>query len=161
MTRIVRILLPIFILAVGFGAFSLLASMREPPQRAERVYLGPLVEVIAAPPQKVQVIVEGQGTVRPDAQVNIVPQVSGVVVWKAAEFEPGGSFAKGDLLFEVDPRDYQLSAAQARPVLPDRRLWLRGRLLQGETVQRDRSAAHANRTVRRNKCRLPPLGFGG
>jgi RND family efflux transporter MFP subunit len=42
-----------------------------------------------------------------------VPQVSGVVVWKAAEFEPGGSFAKGDLLFEVDPRDYQLSAAQA------------------------------------------------
>ncbi len=113
MIRILRILLPIFILAVGFGTFSLLASMSEPPQRAERVYLGPLVEVIAAPPQKVQVIVEGQGTVRPDAQVNLVPQVTGVVVWKAAEFEPGGSFAKGDLLFEVDPRDYQLSAAQA------------------------------------------------
>ena len=113
MIRILRILLPIFILAVGFGTFSLLALMSEPPQRAERVYLGPLVEVIAAPPQKVQVIVEGQGTVRPDAQVNLVPQVSGVVVWKAAEFEPGGSFAKGDLLFEVDPRDYQLSAAQA------------------------------------------------
>ena len=40
MTRILKILLPIFILAVGFGAFSLLASMREPPQRAEGIILG-------------------------------------------------------------------------------------------------------------------------
>lgn len=113
MTRVFKILLPVLILAIGFGAFKLLASMRTPPERAERIYAGPLVEAIAAPTQKVQVIVEGQGTVRPDAQIELVPQVSGVVVWKAAEFEPGGSFAKGDLLFEIDPRDYDLAAQQA------------------------------------------------
>ena len=29
------------------------------------------------------------------------------------EHEPGGSFAEGDLLFEIEPRDYQLAADQA------------------------------------------------
>ena len=113
MTRVVKILLPIIILALGLGAYQLLASKREPPQKAERSYLGPLVEAIAVPAQQVQVTVAGQGTVRPDAQIDLVPQVSGMVIWKAAEFEPGGSFAEGDLLFEIEPRDYQLAADQA------------------------------------------------
>ena len=47
MTRVVKILLPIIILALGLGAYQLLASKREPPQKAERSYLGPLVEAIA------------------------------------------------------------------------------------------------------------------
>ena len=113
MTRVVKILLPIIILALGLGAYQLLASKREPPQKAERSYLGPLVEAIAVPAQQVQVTVAGQGTVRPDAQIDLVPQVSGMVIWKADEFEPGGSFAEGDLLFEIAPRDYQLAADQA------------------------------------------------
>ena len=114
MTRILKILLPVLILVAGFGAFKLLAAMREPPQRAERIYAGPLVEAIAVPPQKVQVVVEGQGTVRPDAQIDIVPQVPGVVVWKSTDFEPGGFFAKGDFLFNIDPRDYELATEQAK-----------------------------------------------
>ena len=113
MMRVFKIILPILILAVGFGAFQLLASMREPPQRVARSYAGPLVEAIAAPLQQVQVVVEGQGTVRPDAQIDLVPQVSGIVVWKDADFKPGGTFAKGVLLFRIDPRDYELVVQQA------------------------------------------------
>lgn len=113
MMRVVKIVLPIVILALGFGAFQLLASMREPPQRVAPTYAGPLVEAIAAPLQQVQVVVEGQGTVRPDAQIDLVPQVSGVVVWKDADFKPGGTFAKGALLFRLDPRDYELAVQQA------------------------------------------------
>lgn len=112
MKNILRVLLPILILAAGVGSFALMTSMREPPQRVDRPYLGPLVEAIAAPIQKVRVVVEGQGTVRPDAQIDLVPQVAGIVVWKDPEFEPGGAFAKGDLLFQIDPRDYELAAQQ-------------------------------------------------
>ena len=65
MMRVFKIILPVLILALGFGAYQLLASMREPPQRVSRSYDGPLVEAIAAPLQQVQVVVEGQGTVRP------------------------------------------------------------------------------------------------
>ena len=113
MMRVFKIVLPVLILALGFGAFQLLASMREPPQRVSRSYAGPLVEAIAAPLQQVQVVVEGQGTVRPDAQIDLVPQVSGIVVWKDADFKPGGTFAKGALLFRIDPRDYELAVQQA------------------------------------------------
>ena len=113
MTRVVKIVLPIIILAIGLGAYQLLASMRKPPQKAERSYLGPLVEAVAIPAQQVQVTVEGQGTVRPNAQIALVPQVSGMVIWKADEFERGGSFAEGELLFQIEPRDYQLAADQA------------------------------------------------
>ncbi len=113
MMRVFKIALPILILALGFGAFQLLDSMREPPQRVSRSYVGPLVEAVAAPLQQVQVVVEGQGTVRPDAQIDLVPQVSGIVVWKDADFKPGGTFAKGALLFRIDPRDYELAVQQA------------------------------------------------
>ena len=40
MMRVFKIVLPILILALGFGAFQLLASMREPPQRVSRSYAG-------------------------------------------------------------------------------------------------------------------------
>jgi len=113
MMRVFKMVLPVLILALGFGAFQLLASMREPPQRVSPAYTGPLVEAIAAPLQQVQVVVEGQGTVRPDAQIDLVPQVSGIVVWKDADFKPGGTFAKGALLFRLDPRDYELAVQQA------------------------------------------------
>ena len=113
MMRVFKMVLPVLILALGFGAFQLLASMREPPQRVSPAYMGPLVEAIAAPLQQVQVVVEGQGTVRPDAQIDLVPQVSGIVVWKDADFKPGGTFAKGALLFRLDPRDYELAVQQA------------------------------------------------
>ena len=96
-----KILLTLGILALGGGSYVLLSSMRQPPQRLERPYLGPLVETIAAPAQKIQIVVDGQGTVRPGAQIDLVPQVSGVVVWKAPDFAPGGAFAKGDLLFRL------------------------------------------------------------
>lgn len=113
MMRVFKIVLPVLILAGGFGAFQLLASMREPPQRVAPSYAGPLVEAIAAPLQQVQVVVEGQGTVRPDAEIDLVPQVSGIVVWKDAEFKSGGTFAQGAPLFRIDPRDYELAVQQA------------------------------------------------
>jgi RND family efflux transporter MFP subunit len=116
-----KTLLALGILALGVVLFVLLSSMRQPPQRLERPYLGPLVKTIAAPAQNIQIVVDGQGTVRPDAQIDLVPQVSGVVVWKASDFAPGGAFAKGDLLFQIDPRDYELVVQQIEAVVAQSR----------------------------------------
>ena len=114
MKSVLKTILPILILAAGAATFFLLKSMQTEPERVARPNLGPLVEVIEAPAQRVQVIVEGQGTVRPDAQINLVPQVSGVVVWKDQALKSGGAFTKGDVLFRIDPRDYELALRQAR-----------------------------------------------
>ena len=114
MKSALKTVLPLLILAAGAAAFVLLKSMQTEPQRIERPNLGPLVEVMETPVQRVQVVVEGQGTVRPDAQISLVPQVSGIVVWKDEALKSGGAFIKGDVLFRIDPRDYELALRQAQ-----------------------------------------------
>ncbi|NKB68021.1 MAG: efflux RND transporter periplasmic adaptor subunit [Candidatus Latescibacteria bacterium] len=116
-----KVVLPLLILALGVGAFYGLKAMRQPPPLEDSVYLGPLVQVVQVPAQTVRVTVEGQGTVRPDAQIDLIPQVSGLVVWKAEQFEPGGTFAAGDLLFHIDPRDYELAVDQAEALVAQAR----------------------------------------
>lgn len=106
--------IPLLILLVGGGVFWIMVAAGAPPQRQEKSYLGPLVKGMAAPLRQVQILVEGQGTVEPSAQIDLVPQVGGVVVWKSAQLEQGGFFAKGDPLVQIDPRDYELALERTR-----------------------------------------------
>jgi RND family efflux transporter MFP subunit len=110
MRRIVRLgALPLGILIVGFVAFRVLLSMRETPARVDRSYSGPLVEAMKLPLISVRVTVEAHGTVRPSDQIDLVPQVSGVAVWKSESLEAGGFFSEGDLLVQIDPEEYELA----------------------------------------------------
>ena len=118
---LVKIILPLGILAIGAAGFALMRAMGDPPRRVERPYRGPLVETIAVPAGQVEVVVEGQGTVRPGAQIDLVPQVSGIVVWKSPDMEPGGIFAEGDLLVQIDPQDYKLTVRQTEAAVAQTR----------------------------------------
>lgn len=104
--------LPLAIALAGMAVYALLVGLSEPPRREEQPYRGPLVEVVKADPRAVEVVVEGQGTVQPGAQIDLVPQVSGTVVWKSPQLERGGFFHQGDLLARIDPEDYELAAAR-------------------------------------------------
>src|SRR5690606_3237290 len=42
----------------------------------------------------------------------IVPEVSGRVVFVHAAFFEGGQFAAGEVLFKIDPRDFELEVAR-------------------------------------------------
>ena len=106
--------IPLLILLVGGAAFRIMVASGAPPKREERPYLGPLVKGVEAPTRQVQILVEGQGTVQPSVQIDLVPQVSGAVVWKAPQLERGGFFAAGDLLVQIDPRDYELALERTR-----------------------------------------------
>ena len=101
--------LPLAIGLAGAAVYALLVGLSEPPRREEQPYKGPLVEVMNADPRAVEVVVEGQGTVQPGAQIELVPRVSGTVVWKSPQLERGGFFHQGDLLARIDPEDYELA----------------------------------------------------
>ena len=114
MRRIVRLwALPLGILILGFIVFRLLLSMSEAPARVDRVYSGPLVEALELPEVSVRVAVDAHGTVRPSAQIDLVPQVSGIVVWKSDALEAGGFFSKGDLLLQIDAEEYELAVQRS------------------------------------------------
>ncbi|MDA0335057.1 MAG: efflux RND transporter periplasmic adaptor subunit [bacterium] len=105
--------LPLIILVVAAGAFMGLVATRKAPERRILPDRGPLVEAIAAPTQSLQVIVEGQGSVQPTDEIDLVPQVSGIIIWTAPQLEAGGFFARGDVLLRIDPRDYDLAVTRA------------------------------------------------
>jgi len=63
--------------------------------------------------QDVPVMVSGYGTVRAKNKVQVVPQVSGKVVWVAEDFVSGGFFPANETLIIVDPRDYELAVQRA------------------------------------------------
>lgn len=105
--------LPLIILLVAGGGFAALVATRKAPERRVMPDLGPLVESMPAPTQSLQVVIEAQGSVRPTDEIDLVPQVSGVVVWTAPELESGGFFARGDILLRIDPRDYDLAVTRS------------------------------------------------
>ena len=113
-SRLWRILIPVAIVAVGVGVYAGMVAMKTSPPRRPRVHLGPLVETISAPAQSLRVAVKGHGTVRPAEEIELVPQVAGIVVWKSPRFESGGFFKRGELLLQIDPRDYRLAVEVAR-----------------------------------------------
>ena len=106
-------MLPVAILIVGVAAFAALRFTKEAPSRVEQPPRGPLVETLDCPVGVVQITVDAQGSVRPAIEIDLVPQVSGVVVWKSPLLESGGYFRRGDLLAQIDPRDYELAVKAA------------------------------------------------
>lgn len=107
-----RFLLPAAILAAGVAAFLLLTSLRTQPPRVEPVVQDPLVETVQAAPGPVRVVVRAQGTVRPDREIDLVPQVGGRIVWISEQMEAGGFFAAGQVLARIDPEDFELAVDQ-------------------------------------------------
>jgi RND family efflux transporter MFP subunit len=110
---VLRFLFPAVIILAGVGAFAAMVMTKEPPEKVVKPYLGPLVESVAAPQHSTQVEVTGFGAVRPAAEIDLVPQVSGIVVWKSPYLETGGFVRAGDLLAQIDPRDYELAVQAA------------------------------------------------
>ena len=104
--------LPLAIVLAGAAVYALLVGLSEPPRREEQPYRGPLVETMRADPRAVEVVVEGQGTVQPGAQIDLVPRVAGTVVWKSPQLERGGFFHQGDLLVQIESEDYELAEAR-------------------------------------------------
>ena len=109
-----KVALPTAILILaGVGGLGLIATAPKIESvTPERVY--PAVRVMEATPSNLPMWVSSQGTVVPRTESDLVPEVSGPVVWISPSLVSGGFFNEGDTLFKIDPRDYQATVARAR-----------------------------------------------
>ncbi|NQU10294.1 efflux RND transporter periplasmic adaptor subunit [bacterium] len=110
--RLRRAALPLLVLGAGaLLAIGLIQTAphtkRQPPARQAR-----LVEVrpVRIGPQRT--VVYAMGTVQAAREVAIHPRVSGEIVGVNPEFVPGGRFAEGTTLLQIDPTDYELAVRQ-------------------------------------------------
>ncbi len=108
-----KIIMPIAVIAVGFGIMKLLIAGREEPRKETARDTGLLVEVTEAVRTDHRIIVSGTGTVRPVREISIVPQVSGTVVFVSPNLKAGGFLDEGDTLLKIDDRDYKLALERA------------------------------------------------
>lgn len=68
------------------------------------------VEVEKLIPRQYQVSIESFGTVAPRTQSVLFSQVSGQIVKVSPQFRDGGFFKKGDVMLELDDRDFRSEA---------------------------------------------------
>lgn len=73
-----------------------------------------LVDVTTVQRDTVQPIIEAMGTVRPEQDVVLSPQVRGKIVRRAEAFTPGGYVEEGEVLLQIDPSDYRNTLQQRR-----------------------------------------------
>jgi RND family efflux transporter MFP subunit len=114
MSKPLRILLPLAVVAAGVGLAMLLIRTKPQPERRAIEVQPPLVRVVEAQPRTVTLEVASQGTVRPRTASALVAQVGGRIEWVAPSFAVGGFFEAGATLVKIDPRDYELRVEQAR-----------------------------------------------
>jgi RND family efflux transporter MFP subunit len=116
-TKLIKIGLPLLILAVGILAARVLIATRPDPKKEVRENPGALVETVTVTRGERQVLVQGTGTVQSRQQVEIIPQVSGRVVEISPSLVAGGFFRQGELMFRVEAADYNLAIDRARAAL--------------------------------------------
>jgi RND family efflux transporter MFP subunit len=107
-----QILLPVVVLAGGAALAWRIAHRAKDPQIAAPQVRGPLVQTIVARGADVRLDVPTQGTVEAFRSIVIAPEVAGRITGTHAELRPGGFFAAGDVLVELDALDFDLAIVQ-------------------------------------------------
>jgi RND family efflux transporter MFP subunit len=134
---VVYVLLCLVIISTAVVFTILLVKLKKPPERAEQKWLAPLVKVEQLHTRDIQMVVSGFGTVRAKVEIEIAPQIFGNVVWINQQFRKGGFIPAGEVLLEIDPRDYELAVQQAQAAVAEAQVLLDLEKAEAKVVQNE------------------------
>lgn len=112
--RLFQIVLTLGVIAIGALGMIKLTQSRPQIQRQKAVAPLLVVRTMGVTTASRSVIIQGEGTVRPLQEIDLVPQVDGKVVHIAPSLINGGRFKKGEFLLEIEPEDYRLAVTLAQ-----------------------------------------------
>lgn len=95
------------------------------------------VETIDAQRTDYPVIVKTNGTIQADTRGNLVSQIRGEIVGVSKNFKPGGAFNAGEVLIEVDDRDYRAEVSQALAAVSQAEAIYKQELAQAKQAKTD------------------------
>lgn len=110
---LLRIALPVVCLLLGFYAYqhlSVEAEKEEEPPAIKKMIRTRVVELHS---RDYPIVIKKNGVVQPHNQVVLSAEVTGKVTRISPSFEVGSYFSAGDLLVELDARDYENAVALA------------------------------------------------
>lgn len=108
-----KVVLPVAVVAGAVVVAVVLSAMRAAPEARPPDVPPLLVRVVEAEQRDVQLRVHTHGTVTPRAESDLVPEVSGRVVWTSPALVAGGFFDAEEPLLRIEARDYETRVARA------------------------------------------------
>ncbi len=114
MSKVVRITFIVAVLAASLAGAGLMFAAREDPERKPRVERGVAVETVRVSRNKHRLDVRAAGLVLPARVLDVHPEVSGRLTWLYQQLAPGTFVKKGQTLFRIDARDYQLGVRRSK-----------------------------------------------
>jgi RND family efflux transporter MFP subunit len=115
----------------------------------------PMVRTINVSPGPREIQIKGEGTVQPLREIQLIPQVSGKVVFMSEDLVNGGQFRQGDTLLRIDPVDYRLAVTLAQAQVKDSESKLRLAEEEAAAAREEWRLLHAGDSQKREEP--PPL----
>lgn len=154
-------IVPLIILAGGIAAFLFMGSQPPPARKSSDVASATAVRTVEATPETNGLTIEADGVVVPLREVTLAAEVGGRVLTKSKACNEGQFVKAGTLLFEIDPRDYELDVDRLEREFKQAGLAIEE--LDEELVQNGTTIDLARRQVelsRREVARLDTLKAG-
>ncbi len=139
---VLQALFAIVLLAGGIYGAITLVKMRKPPAKAEQEVLAPLVKTEQLRAADIQMTIEGNGTVKPRVEVDIVPEVPGKVVSIHPQMKVGGFIRAGETILQIDKRDYKLAVEQSNAVVAQAQVALDMEKAEAEVAKKEWEQLH-------------------
>ena len=157
MNLLLKIILPVLVLmGCAFAAKKMIENKPEVGRRG----FPPAVQTVEAStlkPSSYPITLDSQGTVEPSNATTLVPEIAGSVVRVSEDLVPGGRFSAGDVLVEIDKRDFEIALTQAQANLAQARAALQQEQAQAEVAEREWKSLRGDRQASALTLRLPQV----
>ncbi len=117
--RLLHIVLSIILVVTGVIVMGALTAGKSRIEKVETTTPAPMVRVMEISREPRIITIRGEGTVRPQKEISLVPQVSGKIIHTSAALVDGGAFTTGQELLVIDPVDYDLAVTLTRAQVED------------------------------------------
>jgi RND family efflux transporter MFP subunit len=112
-----KVVYPILVLAAGLGIAMLLVKTSPKLESVTVERHPPAVRVVQVSARAEYLSITSQGTVQPRTQSELIPEVSGQVVWMSPSLVGGGAFKGGEPLLRIQDDDYRTAVARSQAML--------------------------------------------
>lgn len=137
LVAVFRFALPLIIIGLATLGAALLLSSRPEATRTDTEERPTLVETIVPTMGTEIAEIVGYGTVEPNRELMLQPEVGGRVVRMNDSLRSGGRIAAGDMLFAIDRRDYEIAVTQREAEVASAAVALQLEEARGSVAERE------------------------
>ncbi|MGB0719330.1 MAG: efflux RND transporter periplasmic adaptor subunit [Bdellovibrionales bacterium] len=108
LSGIFQLVLVLVFIVASFAISNLLSARKSEVKNSGDNTRALTVETQTLSPGPFSITFKTTGIIKSRAQVNVTPQITGRATYVNENFFAGGTFDKGDIVFKIDPRDFEL-----------------------------------------------------